>query len=57
MAAAAGLTIAETAEPIAEPGELGPEEIITPGIYVDRVVHTGPVVAGDGLAWDGEAPR
>ncbi len=52
MAAAAALTIAETEEPVAELGGLGPEEIITPGIYVDRVVHTGAA-----LAWDGEGPR
>jgi 3-oxoadipate CoA-transferase, alpha subunit len=52
MAAAAALTIAETEEPVAELGDLGPEEIITPGIYVDRVVHTGA-----GPAWDGEGPR
>ncbi len=50
MASAAVLTIAEIEEPVAELGELGPEEIITPGIYVDRVVHTGPA-----LAWDGAA--
>lgn len=52
MAAAAALTIAETEEPVAGLGALGPEEIITPGIYVDRVVHTGPA-----LPWDGEGPR
>jgi 3-oxoadipate CoA-transferase alpha subunit len=52
MAAAAALTIAETEDPVAELGDLGPEEIITPGIYVDRVVHTGAA-----LAWDGEGPR
>jgi 3-oxoadipate CoA-transferase alpha subunit len=38
MAAAAALTVAEVAEPVAEPGDLDPELIITPGIYVDRVV-------------------
>ena len=43
MAAAAELTIAQT-QHIAELGELGPEEIATPGVYVDRVVH---VEAGD----------
>lgn len=40
MAAAATLTVAEIQEPIGEPGDLSPEEIVTPGIYVDRVVHT-----------------
>ena len=43
MAAAAELTIAQT-QHVAELGELSPEEIATPGIYVDRLVH---VEAGD----------
>src|SRR5689334_9456379 len=43
MAAAAKLTIAQT-QHMAELGELSPEEVATPGIYVDRVVH---VAAGD----------
>jgi 3-oxoadipate CoA-transferase alpha subunit len=43
MAAAATLTIAQT-QHIAELGTLSPEEIATPGIYVDRLVH---VAAGD----------
>ncbi len=43
MAAAAQLTIAQT-QHIAELGELAPENIVTPGIYVDRIVH---VAAGD----------
>lgn len=38
MATAARITIAE-AEEIVEPGELDPEEIVTPGIYVQRVVQ------------------
>ncbi len=38
MAAAAALTVAEVAEPVGEPGDLDPELIITPGIYVDRLV-------------------
>jgi 3-oxoadipate CoA-transferase alpha subunit len=37
------LTIVQT-QHIAELGSLPPEEIATPGIYVDRVVH---VEAGD----------
>ena len=40
MATAADLTIAEVEE-LVEPGELDPDEIVTPGIYVDRVV-VGP---------------
>src|SRR4051794_19720414 len=43
MAAAAELTIVQT-QHLAELGELSPEEIATPGIYVDRLVH---VAAGD----------
>ena len=37
MAGAAKVTIVEVDE-VVELGELGPEEIVTPGIYVDRVV-------------------
>ncbi len=40
MATAAELTIVEVEE-LVEPGELDPDEIVTPGIYVDRVV-VGP---------------
>jgi 3-oxoadipate CoA-transferase alpha subunit len=43
MAAAAKLTIVQT-QHVAGLGELSPEEIATPGIYVDRLVH---VEAGD----------
>jgi 3-oxoadipate CoA-transferase, alpha subunit len=43
MAAAAELTVVQT-QHVAELGTLSPEEIATPGIYVDRVVH---VAAGD----------
>jgi 3-oxoacid CoA-transferase subunit A len=37
MATAADLTIAEVEE-LVEPGELNPDHIITPGIYVNRIV-------------------
>ena len=37
MAAAADITIAEVEE-IVEPGELDPDHIHTPGIYVDRII-------------------
>jgi len=37
MASAAKITIAEV-EHLVEPGELDPEQIVTPGIYVQRVV-------------------
>lgn len=43
MAAAAKLTIVQT-QHVAELGELSPEEIVTPGVFVDRLVH---VAAGD----------
>ena len=37
MATAARVTVVEVDE-IVEPGELDPEEIVTPGVYVDRIV-------------------
>ena len=43
MAAAAKLTVVQT-QHVAELGELSPEEIVTPGVFVDRLVH---VAAGD----------
>ena len=45
MAAAAAVTIAEVEE-IVEPGQLSPDEITTPGIYVHRLV----LVRSDGNA-------
>ncbi len=38
MAAAAKVTVAEV-EHLVEPGELDPDHVHTPGIYVDRIVH------------------
>ena len=38
MATAAKLTVAQVSE-IAELGEIDPEAVVTPGIFVDRVVH------------------
>ena len=38
MAAAARITIVE-AEELVEIGELDPEEVVTPGVYVQRIVH------------------
>lgn len=38
MATAADLTIAEVEE-LVEPGELNPDHIVTPGIYVDRILQ------------------
>jgi acyl CoA:acetate/3-ketoacid CoA transferase alpha subunit len=43
MAAAAALTVAEVPEPVADAGDLSPEQIITPGIYVDRLVWAPPL--------------
>ncbi len=37
MATAARITIAEL-EQMVEPGEIGPDEVMTPGIYVQRIV-------------------
>ena len=39
IATAAKVVIAEVDE-IVEPGELAPDEIITPGVFVDRIVQT-----------------
>lgn len=41
MAPAARLTIVEVDE-VVEPGVLGPEQIITPGIYINRIVARPP---------------
>jgi len=38
MATAAKLTIAEV-EHLVEPGDLDPDAIVTPGVYVHRIVH------------------
>ena len=38
MATAAAITIAEVDE-IVEAGTLDPEEVVTPGLYVDRIVQ------------------
>ena len=38
MAAAARITIVQ-AEEVVEIGELDPEEVVTPGVYVQRIVH------------------
>ncbi len=38
MATAARLTIAEV-EHLVEPGEIDPDDIVTPGVYVQRIVH------------------
>jgi 3-oxoadipate CoA-transferase alpha subunit len=47
MAMAAKLTIAQTQHVVAL-GELDPERIVTPGIFVARVVHVPYEAAGGG---------
>jgi acyl CoA:acetate/3-ketoacid CoA transferase alpha subunit len=37
MATAAEITVVEVDE-IVKPGQLGPEEIVTPGLFVNRIV-------------------
>ncbi|MCW2801330.1 MAG: 3-oxoadipate CoA-transferase [Aeromicrobium sp.] len=48
MAAAAALTIAQVVNIVA-PGDLDPEAVVTPGIYVDRLVVAGPAPAVEEL--------
>ncbi len=38
MAMAADVTIVEVEDEIVEPGEIDPEHVVTPGIFVDRIV-------------------
>lgn len=45
MAGAARLTIVQVSD-VVDNGELGPEAVVTPGIYVDRVVVTDPTTEG-----------
>jgi 3-oxoadipate CoA-transferase, alpha subunit len=40
MATAAKLVVAECAD-LVEPGGIDPEHVVTPGIFVDRVVAQG----------------
>lgn len=57
MATAAQVTIAEVEE-IVEPGELDPEMVVTPGIYVDRIVKAEKHVAWFNTGWrSGAAQR
>ena len=41
MATTARVTVVEVDE-IVEPGQLGPEEIVTPGLFIDRIVLRPP---------------
>ena len=45
MAPAARITIIEV-DQVVEPGELDPEEIVTPGVYIDRIVLRPPDFLG-----------
>ncbi len=42
MAVAGKTTIVEVEDPIVQPGDLDPDEIHTPGVYVDRLVWIPP---------------
>ena len=42
MAMAAGITVVEVESDIVEPGELDPDQIHVPGVYVDRLVRIPP---------------
>ncbi len=54
MAGAAKVTIAEVDE-IVKLGELDPETIVTPGVYVDRVVERPEKYEGDTEITDQQA--
>jgi 3-oxoacid CoA-transferase subunit A len=43
MASAAKMTVAEV-ENLVEPGQINPDHIITPGVYVKRIVHVANAV-------------
>jgi 3-oxoacid CoA-transferase subunit A len=43
MATAARLTVAEV-EHLVEPGEIDPDHIITPGIFINRIIHVANAV-------------
>jgi 3-oxoadipate CoA-transferase alpha subunit len=55
MATAARCTIAQVDE-IVELGELDPESVVTPGIFVQRVVAVKPKVAGAGQGTKATTP-
>ena len=54
MAAAATLTIVQASKIVA-PGEIDPEQVITPGIFVDRVVEVADARQEEALTRDGVA--
>ena len=54
MAQAARMTIVEVEEDILEPGQIDPDQVHTPGIFVDRIVKIP--AAPDGI-WEVVIPR
>jgi 3-oxoadipate CoA-transferase alpha subunit len=54
MAAAAKLTIVQASK-IVEPGEIDPEQVITPGIFVNRIVEVADAKQEEALMRDGVA--
>lgn len=54
MAAAATLTIVQASRIVA-PGDIDPEQVITPGIFVDRVVEVADARQEEALMRDGAA--
>ena len=42
LAAMAGRICVAQVEELVEPGEIDPAEVHLPGVYVRRIVHTGP---------------
>ena len=52
MAAAASLTIVQTTR-VVEPGEIDPEHVITPGIFVDRIIEIADAKQEEALLRDG----
>lgn len=54
MAAAAGLTIVQATR-IVEPGDIDPELVITPGLFVDRIVEVADAQQEEALMRAGVA--
>jgi len=54
MASAAALTIVQ-ARRVVEPGEIDPEQVITPGLFVDRIIEIADAQQEEALMRDGVA--
>lgn len=54
MAAAAKLTVVQASR-VVEPGEIDPEHVVTPGIFVDRIVEVAGAQQEEALLRDGVA--